>query len=154
VPDRPDRMRRNGRPVDHSFQSGEKLFRRYAADHLIDGQFSPVGLSFGTAPSVNREKYSEPGDVLFDEANQYENWGVWSVTVGDLPTAFPEVNATFSFFPMHVPMEDNYAHSEIWSDRIPPTGTYTMPSKTVRKLFRAFLSQRIIIEIVASASAL
>ena len=155
MPDRPDRMRRNGRPVDQDFHPGEKLFRRYAADHLIEGQFSPIGLSFDpTPPSVNREKYSEPPDVLFSETNDFANWGVWSVKAGDLLSAFPEIEPTFSFYPKHTPMEDNYAHSEIWSDQIPPTGSYAKQSRSVRKLFRTFLCQRIVIEIVASASAL
>ena len=152
--DRPDRMRRNGRPVDQEFKWSEKLFRRYAADHLIDGKFSPMGLSFDTPPSVNREKFSQPDDVLFSETNEFAKWGVWSVKAGDLPSAFPKDAPTFTFHPKHTPMEDNYAHSEIWSDQIPPTGSYAMPSKSVRKLFRAFLCQRIVIEIVASASAL
>ena len=81
-------MRRHGRPVDQDFQHGEKLFRRYAADHLIDGKFSPLGLPFDTPPSVNREKFSESQDVLFSETNEFANWGVWSIKVGDLPAAF------------------------------------------------------------------
>lgn len=154
MPDRPDRMRRNGRPVDQGFQPGEKLFRRYAADHLIDGKFSPMGLSFDTPPSVNRENFSESHDVLFSETNEFANWGVWSVKVGDLLSAFPETEPAFSFYPKHTPMEDNYAHSEIWSDQVPPIGSYAKPSRSVRKLFRTFLCQRIVIEIVASVSAL
>jgi hypothetical protein len=146
-------MRRNGRLVDQDFQPREKLFRRYAVDHLIGGTFSPIGLSFDTPPSVNREKFSEPSDVLFSETNEFGNWGVWSVKTGDLLSAFPENEPTFSFYPKHTPMEDNYSHSEIWSEQVPPTGLYAKPSKSVRKLFRTFLSQRIVIEIVASASA-
>jgi hypothetical protein len=147
-------MRRNGRPVDQDFQAGERLFRRYAADHIIDGKFSNMGLSFDTPPSVNREKYSESRDVLFSETNEFANWGVWSVKVGDLLSAFPETEPAFGFYPKHTPMEDNYAHSEIWSDQIPPTGSYAKPSKSIRKLFRTFLCQRIVVEIFASASAL
>jgi len=154
VPDRPERMRRNGRPVAQDFQPDEKLFRRYAVNHLIDGKFSPIGLSFDTPPSVNREKFSQPGDVLFSETNEFANWGVWSVKTGDLPSTFPEDEPAFSFYPKHTPMEDNYSHSEIWSEHVPPTGSYAKPSKSVRKLIRTFLSQRIVVEIVASASAM
>ncbi len=147
-------MRRHGRPVDQDFYYSEKLFRRYAADHLIGGKISPVGLPFNTPPSVNREKFSESRDVLFSETSEFANWGVWSIKVGDLPSAFPETEPAFSFFPQHAPMEDNYGHSEIWSDQIPPTGSYSKPSKSIRKLFRTFLCQRIVVEIVASASVL
>ncbi|SRR6266478_3817669 len=146
-------MLRNGRPVDQDFQPVEKLFRRYAADHLIDGKFSPMGLSFDAPPSVNRQKFSESQDVLFSETNEFANWGVWSVKVGEL-SAFPETEPAFSFYPKHAPMEDNYAHSEVWSDQIPSTGSYAKPSKSVRKLFRTFLCQKIVVEIVASASVL
>jgi hypothetical protein len=154
VPDRPDRMRRNGRPVDQHFQLAEKLFRRFAADHLIGGKLSNMGLSFDTPPSVNREKFSESQDVLFSETNEFANWGVWSIKVGDLPSAFPETEPAFRFYPQHTPMEDNYGHSEIWSDQIPPTGSYAKPSKSIRKLFRTFLCQKIVVEVAASASVL
>ena len=50
-----------------------------------------------------------------------------------------------------MPMEDNYAHSEVWCTGQPATEEYVKPSKQVRKLFRAVLSQRIMIEIAATA---
>jgi len=150
VPERPDRMRRNGRPEDQAFQATEKLFRRYTRAHYMNGQFSNTGFAFDSPQSVNREKYSEITDVLFSETEEFANWGVLSFMVKDLPSSFPSDDPRYTFFPMHVPMEDNFAHSEVWCDNVPPTGVYLKPSKSVRKLFRTLLSQRIVVEIVAT----
>lgn len=150
MPERPGRMRRNGRPEDPAFSPLEKLFRRYTRDHYINGQFSNTGFAFTSPQSVNRQKYSEPTDVLFSETDEFATWGVLSLKTADLPSSFPEDNPQYSFFPKHVPMEDNYAHSEVWCDRIPLTGEYVRPSKPMSKLFRAVLSQRVVIEIAAT----
>jgi len=149
VPERPERMRRRGRLEDQEFSATERLFRRYTRSHYINGQFSNTGFNFDRQ-SVNREKYSEPGDVLFDEADLYEGCGVLSFRTQDLPISFPPEHPQLSFSPKHVPMEDNYAHSEVWCDKIPATGEYVTPSKSLRKLFRTILSQRVVIEIVAT----
>lgn len=150
MPNRPDRMHRNGRPDDQTFNKAEKLFRRYTRAHYINGQFSNTGLSFDSPPSVNREKYSEPQDVIFSEAEEFANWGVLSFRVSDLPNEFPVEKPQYRFFPKHVPMEDNFSHSEVWCDLLPAKGTYVKPSKQLRKLFRAVLSQRCVVEIIAT----
>lgn len=92
--------------------------------HYINGQFSNTGLSFDSPPSVNREKYSQPQDVLFSETDEFANWGVLSFRVSDLPSAFPVEYSQYSFFPKHIPMEDNFSHSEVWSDSIPAKSVY------------------------------
>lgn len=150
MPNRPDRMRRNGRPDDQTFEATEKLFRRYTRAHYFNGQVSNTGISFDSAPSVNREKYSQPQDVIFDEAEEFANWGVLSFRVSDLPTAFPLEDPQYGFSPKHVPMENNYSHSEVWCDVLPAMGMYVKPNKQVRKLFRALLSQRCVVEIIAT----
>lgn len=150
MPERPERMRRNGRPEDGSFKLNEKLFRRYTQSHYINGQFSNTGFSFNTPPSVSREKYSQAADVLFSEADKFANWGVLSFRVEDLPRSFPPEVPQYAFWPKHRPLEDNYAHSEVWCDRIPETGEYVKPSSSIRKLFRALLSQRVVVEIAAA----
>jgi hypothetical protein len=144
-------MRRKGRSEDQSFDAREKLFRRYARAHYMNGQFSNTGFAFTSPHSVNRQKYSEPTDALFSEADEFAQWGVLSFKVVDLPTLFPPDDPRYSFFPKHAPLEDNYAHSEVWCDSLPPTGRYVKPSKGTRKLFRAVLSQRVVVEIVATA---
>lgn len=149
MPERPDRMRRNGRAQDDHFEPTEKLFRRYTQVHYMNGQFSNTGFQF-PKQSVNRQKYSEAQDVLFDETEIFAGWGVLSFKVHDLPTSFPPENPRYRFFPRHEPLEDNYAHSVVWCDRLPGTNLYVEPSPQVKKLFRAVLSQRVTIEIAAT----
>jgi hypothetical protein len=141
-------MRREGRPEDQKFEGSEKLFRRYKGEHLVYGSFTGLGLSFRNPPSVNREKYSEPQDVLFSEADEFANWGVVSFQVRELPSPLPPDNPRYSFGPRHVPLEDNYAHSEIHCEGIPPAG-YVEPASPIRKVLRAMLGQRIKVEIEA-----
>jgi hypothetical protein len=148
VAELPDRLRRNGRPEDQEFLPGERLFRRYRREDYLDNQFSGLGFAF-PKQSVNREKYSNPADVLFSATDEFEGWGVLYFRVQDLPLEFPPDNRQYTFFAKHVPKEEMYPHSEIWCDRLPVTGEYVEPSKGVKKLFRAFLSQRAEVEIEA-----
>jgi hypothetical protein len=149
--ERPERMKRQGRPVDPEFLPAEKLFRRYQRTHIVDGVFTGVGLSFEDAPSVNRGKYSEAADVLFSEAEEeFAGWGVLSWQVQQIPTSLPEPpeQPRFTIGPKHVPLENNYAHSEVHSARV-NTEAYCEPDKGIRKILRATLGQRAIIEIEA-----
>lgn len=143
APRRPDRMFRNGRPEDQDFALVEKLFRRYLQAHFIGQVFSPLGFQFHeeSGQSVNRQKYGPPEDVLFSEDARYAGCGVLSFEVRDLPASFPPEEPRYTFFPRHLPQEDNYAHSEVWCDRLPQqTGGYVVPSSTVKKKLRAQLS--------------
>jgi hypothetical protein len=119
--ERPERMKRQGRPIDPEFLPTEKLFRRYQSTHIIGGAFTGVGLSFDDAPSVNRAKYSEAGDVLFSEAEEeFAGWGVLSWESQQIPTPLPEPpeQPRFNIRSMHVPLENNYAHSELHCARL------------------------------------
>jgi hypothetical protein len=142
-------MKRSGRDKDPVFEPAEKLFRRYKREHFIGGQFSNMGLSFREPSSVNREKYSEPSDVVFSETDEFAGWGVLSFLVHHLPAAFPPEHPEHIFFPDHAPLENNYAHTLVQCDRLPPTGAHVEPRPQIRKLFRATLSQRMRIEIEA-----
>jgi hypothetical protein len=149
--ERPERMKRQGRPVDPEFLPAEKLFRRYQRTHIVDGVFTGVGLSFEEAPSVNRAKYGESGDVLFSEAEEeFAGWGVLSWEVRQIPTPQPgpPEQPRFTIVPKHVPLENNYAHSEIHCARV-ATEAYCEPDKGIRKILRATLGQRATIEIDA-----
>jgi len=143
-------MKRRSRPIDPEFLPAEKLFRRYQRTHIVDGVFTGVGLSFGDAPSVNRGKYSEAGDVLFSETGEFAGWGALSWQVQQIPTSLPEPPAQhrFTIGPRHVPLEDNYAHSEIHCARV-NTEAYCEPDKGIRKILRATLGQRATIEVEA-----
>ena len=44
----------------------------------------------------------------------------------------------FAFFPKHVPLKRNYAHSEVWCDRIPrQNARYVLPTRLVQRELRA-----------------
>jgi hypothetical protein len=143
-------MKRNGRPEDPVFEPTEKLFRRYKRQHVVGGAFSGVGLSFKDAPSLNREKYSQPQDVLFSETDEFANWGVLSFQVQHIPPSFPPEHPQYTLFPKHTPLEDNYSHTELYCVGTPSAG-YIEPGPAVRKLLRAALSQKITVEIEARA---
>jgi|SRR5450755_3611733 hypothetical protein len=143
-------MKRNGRPEDPVFEGSEKLFRRYKSEHIVNGSFTGVGLSFKNPPSVNRNKYSEPQDVLFSETDEFANWGVVSLRVREIPSSLPLDNPRYKVSSKHTPLEDNYAHSELHCEGIEAAG-YLEPAPGVRKILRATLGQRIRVEIEAKA---
>jgi hypothetical protein len=152
--ERPDRMHRRGRAEDPVFSPNELLYRRYVQQHWIDGCFAPEGFRFseGSGQSVNRQKYSEPEDVLFlDDGTYDDELGVLEFAVRGIPARLPEdgSSAAFEFFPKHVPEELNFAHSEVWCDKEERTGGYVVPNKVVRKLLRTKISQCVFIRILA-----
>lgn len=142
-PDRPERMIRGDRPVLPDFDAAEVLYLRYFSDHFVHGQLSTAAIRF-PKQSVNRELHSEPGDCLFSEQGIYNGLGVVGFQVTDVPARVPQPQGpAYIFFLKHVPLPDNYAHSEVWSDQEPGTGDYREPSKTVKLEFRVRLCQRI-----------
>lgn len=143
-------MRSNGRAEDPEFMAAEKLFRRYRQEHYVDGTLSGVALRLREPLSLNREKYSEAEDVLFSPIDEFAGWGVFSVRVQDIPVVLPDEGPQYRFAPKHVPLDENYSHSEIWCDRMEPTGRYVEPNPSVRKLFRTIISQRATREIQAT----
>jgi hypothetical protein len=147
VADIPERLLRNGRVEDQQFQASEKLFHRYVKKNYEQGKFLNVALS--SVPSVNRGKYSQAEDVLISEADKYIGWGVVSFAVQDIPSQLLAVSPTHSFFPRHVPEDLNYAHSEVWCNRIGHEGSHVKPGNLVKKMFRALLGQRAVLEIEA-----
>jgi hypothetical protein len=150
--ERPARMMRNGREEDTVFEPAEKLFRRYNREHFINGKFSNMGLSFTGPPSVNRQKYGEASDVIFSETDEFAKWGVLSFRVQHVSVALPCDRPEYTFFPKHVPLENNYAHSEVYCVAVSALGAYVEPRPAVRKLFRAALSQRVVIEVEAESN--
>lgn len=144
-------MFQGDRSPEPTFEADERLFLRYGAEEFIDGQISSAAIHFPRS-SVNRSRFSEPRDVLFDEDGKYADLGVIQFTVGDVP---PEVRGTgqsqaISFFSVHhEPEELNYAHSEIWS-RTEKDGVAIAPTRSVNVAFRIKLSQKAEIAITAT----
>ena len=140
-------MYRRGREVVSSFEPTECLYLRYSAQTFLDGQLEPAAIRSQLKQSVNRGGFSEPEDVLFSESGEYNGLGVVEFRVSDIPQRVDQSNGpNYVFFMQHEPEEENYAHSEIWSDHYPRTGTFRRPSRTVSLDFRVRLCRTIRME--------
>ena len=150
---RPKRMYSNGRPPVDAFVPTERLYRRFNRDHVVDNQIVVAALSFpntgeNSGQSVNRSQFSEPQDVLWQDhiEERYDGWGVFAFPVSCLPAEITchDTARRYTFFPKHVPLERNYAHSEIWCDTLPRSNaSYVKPTASVRKKLRALIWQHI-----------
>jgi len=135
----PERLRRQGRPVDPHFHPTERLFLRVAQANLAaDGILLPAAIRFPDF-SVNREKYSEPHDViLFDPTA-----GIACFKVEDIPSDLSsEHGPCHQFLVEHVPEDDNYAHSEVRTYRGGERPS-RVKSKTMKTRFRNALFSKI-----------
>jgi hypothetical protein len=131
-------MLRRGRPEDQEFALLEQVYRRCRKDAFDSaGRLEVAAMKF-PRQSVNRERYSEPADVLFHPDGLYDDFGVFQFQVQDLP---PPIGY-FAFSVRHAPEEENFSHSEIWSSKS-ESPDYAEPSKTVKAQFRAHLANRI-----------
>jgi hypothetical protein len=136
-------MYRNGRPIQPRFDFGELLYLRFGLDDFVEGQLVTAAIRV-PGQSVNRGSLSRPEDVLFHPEGGYNGLGAVEFKVGDIPgTLVGDQDSTFMFFMQHVPLEENYPHSEIWSDKPPGTGECRKPSRSVGLKFKAELCKRI-----------
>jgi len=110
----------------------------------VDGQLVPDGIRSQLKQSVNRGDFSEPEDVLFSETGRYNGLGVVGFSVADIPERVDQPQGPgYVFFMRHEPEDNNYSHSEIWSDQDPRTGAFRTPSRTVSLKFRILLCRLI-----------
>ncbi len=173
IPELPDRLLRNGRPIDNDFDPDEPLYLRFQGDDVRldeDGnQILNEGCIKYPAFSVNRGKFSEPDDVLFrtcvremaiargqdpskldiSKPTRFEGWGVARFQVRDIPPPDESAPNTFEYCVAHDPCEDNYSHSEVRTlknARFDPK--VSLPTQ-VKKRYRFFLSKRLSVVIPA-----
>lgn len=141
----PDRLLRKGRVATQNFQPVEKLFLRFNKLLEENGYIYPSSIHF-PAFSVNREKFSEPNDVLL---KNYLDWGIAAFKVEDIPDDTEteqndDSHTVYSFKAVHCPEDFNYAHSEVHTER---NGSYKenikIKSKIVKRYFKYTLSGRI-----------
>lgn len=125
----PERLKRLGRPADQEFTPQERLFRRVTRYQLIDsdGYVLPPGVPLPDL-SVNREKYSQPEDVLIGHPDAV---AIAAAVVSDIPTAI----SGHEFRPVHDPEEENYSHTEVRALR-DGKRLERKPPPSVRKAFR------------------
>lgn len=137
-------MYRRGREVVPDFAGAELLYLRYMSQHFVQGELIPAGIRSQLKQSVNRGIFSEPGDALFSETGEYNGLGVVEFRVADIPERVEQPDGpSFVFFMRHEPEEENYSHSEIWSDHEVRTGGFRRPSPTVSLTFRILLCRSI-----------
>ncbi len=105
---------------DQDFAPKERLFLRFKPDHYKT--WGTISLAAIEMPdmSVNREKHGgEPEFVLAGHSKSggkkiiYDNWGVASFNVKDIPGEQGFEGEIFSFRPFHQPTRKNFFHSEI-----------------------------------------
>lgn len=104
-----------------------------------DGFVLPPGIPFPDL-STNREKYSEPEDVVL--GYEEDAVAIAAARVRDIPERVGE----YEFRPVHVPEPENYAHTEV---RTFQEGEHLerKPSKTVRKEFRLSFRLKVLREL-------
>ena len=122
---RPPRMYAAGRPAIQDFWPEERLYFRVCRTDAAGRPCETAGkLNIGAIraknQSVNRSRFSKPEDVLIPPTDRpeadFSQWGFASVAVQDLPVqlrSIPDSNPSYSYRPVHDPLPDNYAHSEI-----------------------------------------
>ena len=134
----PERLKQKKRPPVQEFDTKERLFQRF--DELITDRpyIYPNQVRFPEF-SVNRERFSEPDDVLLPD---YLDWGIVSFKIEDIPGKRvigegTSGETTYSFVAVHVPIPDNYSHSEIRTEK---NGVYTkgkkISNKNIKRYFR------------------
>lgn len=138
-------MLQDGRGRDQEFKDKERLYFRCVGEDIENNRILAARIPYNEI-SNNRSKYSEPWDVIFD----YPQHGIFQLQVLALPIGLPQEQphgrpiALHDFRPEHVPLPENYAHSEIWtyraSARVP-----RLSSELVKKEFRAIISDRSVV---------
>jgi len=143
----PERLKQNNRSAVQEFDPQELLFHRFKKLNEEGDHLYPAQVRFPDF-SVNRGRFSEPEDVLLPI---YLNWGIVSFNVEDIPDekVIGEGNSqetVYSFIIVHVPEQDNYAHSEVRTEK---NGVYNqdrkIKNKEVKRYFRYKLSEKLII---------
>lgn len=140
----PDRLIQRDRLIDDQFEGDELLYHRFPKLLDVGDQIYPSTIRFPNF-SVNRSKYSESFDVLIPE---YFDWGIYSFQVQDIPdpystTGGKDNETLYEFYAEHVPLKDNYSHSEV---RVSKDGIYDeemkIKNKILKKTFRFKLSDK------------
>jgi hypothetical protein len=139
----PDELLQGGRTPDPIFLPEEEFFIRFKQ---IDGSGN-VAISEirYVDQSGNRSKYcSRPSYILLPN---YDNWGYGSISIKDI-LDIPEIitaksGETNPCEVAHMPLTDNYSHSEIWTYRNGVRVTNNNKKRKIGLLFRIEICQKI-----------
>jgi len=139
---------RNGRPGEQKFSPGELMYRRYVQEDFDGDSLKPA--RFSIPPSLNREQYSQPEDVIFSEMGEFDHHGVLECNVEGLAvTVLDDRQMEYIFVPVHLPEENNYSHSEMWADCTQTQQRMERPSRIARKTYRTMVSRRFKVRITS-----
>jgi hypothetical protein len=131
-----------GRGPDDQFLPGHRLYRRCKKDEVIGDHLTGASIRIENM-STNWSRYSKSWDVIFD----FPNYGIARLRVGDLPHNLPVAQppgtpvAPHAFRPQHVPLPENYSHTEIWVYKADER-LRRVSADTVKKEFRQIISDR------------
>jgi hypothetical protein len=131
----PDAMLRKDRAAHQEFDDSEMLYYRLKQPCGEIGDH-PIGLDMEYPDfSVNRQKHGGLRDFVL-----IPNWkylGIAEFAKGSIPGPdFSEGNIEYSWGVTHIPLDENYHHSEIWTYK---GGTHCQRSSQVNKIvFRRF----------------
>lgn len=143
---RPNRLIQDGRESDNQFRWHHLLYQRFTQEDVHEGRLLPARIRYGD-PSSNWSKYSKPWDVVFDNPGE----GIAQILVADLPSGIPKIipdgmtSEIHSCRPSHVPLPENYPHSEIWTYKGEVKVKSGRLGSLAKKAFQAEMSERCII---------
>jgi hypothetical protein len=119
--DLPVAMLKNGRQADQGFRPDEYLYRRVPLELWDDGD-DPIEIDAIELPdmSVIRGKYGHPEWARL-QRDDYWEWGVVGFEVRGIPPKLWHLGVfCWTFAPRHVPLHNNYPHSEVWAHESSP----------------------------------
>ncbi len=114
MPDFPAAMLKNGRQADQEFHPEEYLYRRVPLELWDEGD-DPIEIDAVELPdmSVIRSKYGHPEWTRL-QSEKYLQWGVIGFQVQGIPPRLQHLGVfIWTFNPRHVPLHNNYPHSEV-----------------------------------------
>lgn len=138
-------MLQGARGAKTGFRFFHCLYHRCNSEAVSGDRLLPGGIRYDNT-SVNWCKFSKPWDVIFDAPGL----GIAQFVVLALPRDLPivllsEEAKRYSFYPRHVPLPNNYSHSEVSTFK---EGEYMPKPKlpeTVKKEFRQIMSDRSVV---------
>jgi len=112
----PPGMLRSNRPRVELFDDDEMLYRRVAPADWNPRRINRAAMALPDM-SVIRSQYGHPEWARL-EKSEHALWAVVGFRVGDVPKTIQHAGMEFwSFLVKHIPLDENYPHSEVWAFR-------------------------------------
>lgn len=116
MPEIPEEMKQNKRPRIKEFDPEEYLYRRVMPEQWEEAEIDIDAIELPDM-SVNRSSLGPPQWVRLEE-ERCKDWAVVGFKVKDIPTDMTHLGVDlYTFDARHIPLENNYPHSEVWAYR-------------------------------------